>query len=262
MVHNMAPIIGACLECLHWTDGVLLFDDHSTDGSIEVAVSRARNHVWVERSPFPDVAFRFGELEVRNWIIEQTFTRFSPDLVLVVDADELVSEGLGIEVSRLIANPQLDSVAFTTWHLFDNERYLHFWPTQINCVDMIDPHTRVIRRTTKRFVSLCADGSHPIIEATKQTGCIHGPHHFHLKYHKRSRLPNYSLPFLPERLSEEDARPILQRLPFSLPSDIATAIAGIEWESFPLHMTTPHYGETQRVEIGEAAIHPRDRCSR
>ena len=262
MVHNMALTIGACIQSLHWTDGIMLFDDHSTDGSIGFAQSRARNRLEVERSQLPDLAFRVGELSVRNRIIDSTFAMFGADVVIVVDADELVSAELRPVIERVFADRRVDSLAFTTWHLFDERRYLHFWPTNINGVAMLDPHTRVIRNARKRFVPLFPDGSHPILEATATTACVHGPFHFHLKYHKNSHLPNYSLPFLPEWISESDATPLLRMLPFALPDDVAEAISSIEWQRFRRYDATPHYGETRRVDLSEARIHPRDRSDK
>jgi glycosyltransferase involved in cell wall biosynthesis len=37
MVHNMAPFIGACVKSLQWVDDIFIFDDRSTDGSLETA---------------------------------------------------------------------------------------------------------------------------------------------------------------------------------------------------------------------------------
>lgn len=258
MVHNMAPTVGACIQTLQWTDGIFLFDDHSTDQSAAVSVRMSKTPIVVESSPFADVAFRVGEMRVRNRMIDSAFSTFDADAVVVVDADELVHVGLRAVINRAFATDTVDSIAFTTWHLFDAQRYLHFWPTTINGVAMLDPHTRVIRRSGKRFVPLFPDGSHPILEATPSTLCLHAPLHFHLKYHKFSKLPNYSLPFLPERIRERDAAPFLRALPFRLPDDIAAALARIDWQASPLYDHTPHYGMTRRLSEESAWVHPRD----
>jgi hypothetical protein len=72
-------------------------------------------------------------------------------------------------------------MSFSIFHLYDEKRYIHLWEDMINGVNLIDPHTRVVNKE-KRFEPLFDDGSHPIINATEKTYCIHGPYHFHLKY--------------------------------------------------------------------------------
>lgn len=261
MAHNMAPLIGACIRCLQWTDGIFLFDDKSTDGTADIAKSSAQCEFASERSKHGDVAFRVGELMVRNHAVAETFERLSADVVVIVDADELLSSLLRPEIERWFNDPASDSMAFPLWHLFDQSRYLHFWETAINGVKMVDPHTRVIRRSRRMFVPLFLDGSHPILAATVSTTCLNGPFHFHLKYHFRSKLPNYSLYFLPERITEANAAPLLRRLPFLLPEDVAAGLASIDWDRMPRYDSTPHYVGQARADIGEALIHPKDRLS-
>ena len=125
---------------------------------------------------------------------------------------------------------------------------------------MIDPHTRIIKKG-RHFIPLFENGSHPILEPTKNTVCFHGPYHFHLKYHYKSTFPNYSIYFLPERLKREDVLPYLRPLPFELPNDVRSAISLVDWDSLPPYKETPHHS-SERVKFtnpSEALIHPKDK---
>lgn len=262
MVHNMAPFIGACVQSLQWVDGIFIYDDHSTDGSIGVAKKQSKIPIKVRCSKNKNVAFKIGELETRNYVIDRAFKELNVDVLIIADADEVFSSALRPKIAESFINPKTDGVAFSTWHLYDEKRYVHFWETKINSVKMIDPHTRAIRKG-RHFVPLFRDGSHPILEPTNHTICYHGPYHFHLKYHNKSTLPNYSIYFLPERPSKEDLSPYLRLLPFELPSDVKSAISLVPWESLPLYKETPHYS-LERVKFAnpnEALIHPKDRIN-
>lgn len=260
MVHNMAPLIGACVESLQWVDGIFIFDDHSTDGSLEIARQYSSVPIKFERSSANDVAFKKGELESRNYVLSRAFQELDADVMAIIDADEMLSSLIKPKIINFLNDPSADSIAFSTWHLYDEKRYLHFWKTNINGVNMIDPHTRVVK-PGKRFVPLFDDGSHPILEAISATKCFHEPYHFHLKYHHRSKLPNYSIYFLPERPTASDIAPHLRELPFELPKDIASALSVIDWDKMPYYPETPHHA-SQRVRFtdpNETLIHPKDK---
>lgn len=260
MVHNMAPFIKACVQSLQWTDGIFIYDDHSTDKSIEAAQEQSEIPIKFERSKNKGLAFKRGELKTRNYVIDRAFEELNTDVLLIADADEVFSSALRPKIVESFMNPDTDGVAFSIWHLYDEKRYLHFWETEINGVHMVDPHTRVIKRG-RRFTQLFKDGSHPILEPTNDTACLHGPYHFHLKYYHKSTLPNYSIYFLPERLTKRDVLPYLRKLLFELPIDVKSAILLIHWEDLPLYEKTPHH-PLKRVEFAnpkEALIHPKDK---
>lgn len=260
MVHNMAPLIGACVKSLEWVDGIFIFDDHSTDGSLEIARQYSSVPIKFERSAANDVAFKKGELESRNYILSRAFQEFNTNVMVIIDADEMLSSLIKPKIIEFLNNSSADSIAFSTWHLYDKKRYLHFWETNINGVNMIDPHTRIVK-PGKRFIPLFDDGSHPTLEATLATECFHEPYHFHLKYHQRNKFPNYSIHFLPERPTTSDVAPYLRELPFELPKDIASALSVIDWNKMPYCKETPHH-MLQRVKFtnpNEALIHPKDK---
>ena len=258
MVHNMAPFVGACVRSLNWVDGLYVFDDKSTDGSAKTAEQNSCVPLIIERSDNDDVIFKKGELKMRNYILERAFDLLGVDVLIIADADELFSKNLKPEILKYFSDDTVDSMSFSIWHLFNKKRYIHFWEDTINNVKMVDPHTRVIRRN-KKFVPLSNDGSHPIIKTDKNTVCLHGPYHFHLKYFYKSTLPNYSIYFLPERLSEEAVSIYLKDLPFELPKDINDAIDMIDWDNLPLYKETPHYLSKRVVfdDPNQALLHPK-----
>jgi len=260
MVHNMAPLIGACVKSLKWVDGIFIFDDHSIDGSVEIAKKYSKVPIKIEKSSTGSLAFEEGELQSRNYVLNQAFKNLGTDVMVIIDADEMLSSVIRPKIIEIFNNPSIDSVMFSTRHLYDEQKYLHFWETTVNGVKMIDPHTRVVR-SGKRLTPLFDDGSHPILEATIATKCLHGPYHFHLKYHHRSTFPNYSIYFLPEQLTSSDVAPYLRELPFKLPRDIVSALSVIDWNKMPVYKETPHH-TTQRVKFAdpnEALIHPKDK---
>ena len=260
MVHNMAPFIRACVQSVQWTDGIFIYDDHSTDESVELAQEQSKIPIKVECSKKDGVAFEVGELETRNYVIDRAFEELNVDGLLLADADEIFSSTLRKKILKDLMNIKTDCIAFSTWHLYDEKQYIHFWETEINSIYMIDPHTRFIKKG-RHFRPLFEDGSHPIIEPTKNTICLHGPYLFHLKYYHRSTLPNYSIYFLPERLTKEDVSPYLRTLPFGLPDDVRSAISLIDWQNMPFYKETPHYS-SKRLKLAnpnEALIHPKDK---
>ncbi len=260
MVYNMAPLIGACVKSLQWVDGIFIFDDHSTDGSVEVAKKYSKVPIKFEKSSASNLAFKEGELQSRNYVLDRAFKNLGADVMVIIDADEMLSSTIKSKIIEIFDDSSADSIMFSTWHLYDERKYLHFWETTINGIKMIDPHTRIVK-PGKRFTPLFDDGSHPVLEATTATRCLHGPYHFHLKYHHRSTLPNYSIYFLPERPTDSDIALYLRELPFKLPGDITSALSIIDWDKMPFYKETPHH-VLQRVKFNdpkEALIHPKDK---
>lgn len=259
MVHNMAPFIGACVRSLQWANGIFIYDDNSDDGSLDVALKQSRIPIKFERSREKEVAFKRGELQARNYILRRAFQELQVDIMVIVDADELLSESIMPKLLWVFSDPDTDSAVFPTWHLYDERRYLHFWETEINGVRMVDPHTRIVKRG-KYFTPLFQDGSHPIIEPTSRTACLNGPYHFHLKYHKDSTFPNYSIYFMPERITEADVAFYLKPLPFVLPHDIQIGLAMIAWDKMPFYKETPHHPISRVIytDSNQGLIHPKD----
>jgi glycosyltransferase involved in cell wall biosynthesis len=91
--YNEQERVGECLARLAFADEVLVVDSFSTDQTAAIAAqhgARVLQHEY--RSPAAQ----------KNWALPQA----AHDWVLIVDADELVTEDLAAEIRRTIANPQ------------------------------------------------------------------------------------------------------------------------------------------------------------
>src|SRR2546428_5190267 len=92
--------IGVCLESVRWADEIIVVDAESTDRTIAIAREYTEK-VFVR--PWPG----FGPQ--KNFGVEQACT----DWVLIVDADERVSQELAGEIRRVLAHRSVqDPVAF------------------------------------------------------------------------------------------------------------------------------------------------------
>jgi hypothetical protein len=257
MVHNMEDLISACVSSVNWADGIYIFDDHCTDKTIANAKKHCSTKLIVEFSPFKKTAFEHGELETRNYIIEQAFKRLKVDVLVLLDADELLADTIRPVIESAFSNKYIDSVAFSIWHLYTKKKYIHIWETSINGTHMVDPHIRIITKNI-RFHARYSDGSHPGITFTSNTLCLHGAYHFHVKYMEELHLPNYSFHFLPKYFTEKEVTPFLRALPFTLPSDIQKSLSLLQKSQGVNEYA--HYVEarTKLSSPEEALIHPRD----
>src|SRR5579864_7899899 len=84
--------ITACLESLTWADEMIVVDAESMDRTVELAKAYTPK-VFVRAWP--------GYGTQKNFAMAQT----TADWVLIVDADERVSEGLREEILALIQKP-------------------------------------------------------------------------------------------------------------------------------------------------------------
>jgi hypothetical protein len=260
MVRNASLFIGAVVQALSWVDCLYIYDDNSSDGTRQLARANAHMPLHLEQSENSLPAFAHGERESRNYVLERAFEMCNCDALVLVDSDEMLSAALRPLIVETFRDPKLDSVCFSTWHIYDDMSYIHFWETHMNGVYLIDPHIRVIRRG-KYFEAGSPDGSHPFIRTTDFTRCIHGPYHYHLKYHSRSPYPNYALNFLPKRPTRSDVAPYLRKLPEPIPADIRKALSQVQWDSFgPLETDyyTSYEGRRQILSPDQALVHPRD----
>lgn len=93
--------IGACLDCLGFSDDIVLYDSYSNDGTIKAA--RGYSNVSIVQREFDDWASH------QNWGVSNV--PFKHPWVLYVDADERVPDDLAAEVQRS-ANPEAPESAF------------------------------------------------------------------------------------------------------------------------------------------------------
>jgi hypothetical protein len=260
MARNAEALVGHSIVSLSWVDGIYLYDDNSTDGTVRAATQATRVPLVVERGKERDAIFKRGEMVVRNAITDEAFERLGCDVLVLIDSDELMTRQLRDVIFETFADPAIDSLCISTWHLFDERRYLHFWETHMNGSYMIDPHIRVIRKNN-RYQPGFDDGSHPFIKTTDQTRCVHGGHHFHMKYHHLSPYPNYALGFLPKRLTWSSVEGFLRDLPFMLPADIEAVLSSIDWTAMEIQ-ETDYYDAYEIIRVpmspSQALVHPRD----
>lgn len=245
MVRNMAPTIKATVYSLSWTDGIYIYDDGSTDNSSEIAASFSKAPIFVEKSSDSRSAFDRGEAKIRNYIILRAFEKLKVDVLIIIDADELMSANVKRIIKRIFSKNQYDSAALSMWHLYDKQSYLHFWATKRGNIPLLDPHTRIIIKG-RYFEDIFEDGSHPAIIATEKTVFLNGPHHFHLKYFCKSPYPNFALDFLPKYPTLESIKPYLRRIPFELPNDVRAAINLVKWDVLK-KMDTPYYKTYSKI---------------
>lgn len=228
LARNMEATIGATITSLSWVDGIYLYDDSSSDGTITAATKQANTRLVVERSSNAAPAFTRGECAVRNFAVDRAFALLDCDVLISVDADELVAAGLRQHIERMTADRGYTRISLSMWHLFDRTHYLHFWEQNRSGGRMIDPHTRVFTRGTY-FEDIFADGSHPAIVSGSDTLFLHEGLHFHLKYYHRSPYENERLDFLPRTIDKHSAASYLRHLPFKLPDDVSAAIDSLGW---------------------------------
>jgi hypothetical protein len=229
LVRDMSPSIAATVESLSWTDGIYLYDDGSVDDTVRLASEHARVPLYVEHSANPVSAFQIGERTVRNYVLDRAFELLNCDCLISIDGDELLARSLRPVIEHeLRPRTGYGSISLSMWHLYTTRQYLHFWETKVNDREMLDPHTRVIRRGL-HFEDIFPDGRHPAIRARRTTLCLNGPHHFHVKYAFGSPYTNTCLPFLPPKPAVSDVKTFLRELPFTLPSDIHQALRLLRW---------------------------------
>lgn len=93
--------IAACLDCLGFSDDVVVYDSHSTDKTLEIA--RTYDNVSVVERKFDNWAAH------QNWGMENI--EFKHPWVLYVDADERIDQAFVDEITKL-ADPESGAAAY------------------------------------------------------------------------------------------------------------------------------------------------------
>jgi glycosyltransferase involved in cell wall biosynthesis len=92
-VLNERRNIADCLRSVEWSDDVVVVDSGSTDGTDEVARSLGARVVQFQ--------YTRGGPKKKNWALENV--AFRHDWILIVDADERITEELAAEIARVTA---------------------------------------------------------------------------------------------------------------------------------------------------------------
>ena len=98
--YNNERTLPACLESVRWADEIIVLDSYSTDRTVEIAKSygcRLYQHKFLGYGPQKQLA------------LEHTANRY----VLLLDADEMLSEPLAEEIRRILRDgPRADGYEF------------------------------------------------------------------------------------------------------------------------------------------------------
>lgn len=155
ITYNEAHQIARCLEKLHFADEIVVFDSGSTDDTVSIC-RQYTSHVTVTDWP--------GDGPQKN----RAFEAATGDWLLCVDADELVSEALALEIQQAIENTShaAFSVPFQSYYLGRAIRYGD-WRGEA--------HVRLIRRGYGTFTPAYvygADGAHCELTVKGTTGAL------------------------------------------------------------------------------------------
>lgn len=229
--------ISTMIQSLSWVDELVIVSDHSQDNTESIVTSCAKktNHPYITliRSPFdfPMITYLESgqrdisrEIEVRNWFQNHLFQNFSPDALILIDGDEVMSSLLKPQIANSSQRKQHDGIALTCNHLFDLQLYLHVYEGTWNSVHMVDPHVRVLFEPMPYRPGEWVDVPDPFIKHTPRTACLDGPYHYHLRYCKNVGLRNYAFKHLPVGLNTENAAAALHPHRYPIPSDILPLI--------------------------------------
>jgi hypothetical protein len=91
---NEAQNIGRCLASLGWADEIVVVDSQSTDDTLRIAESFGAQTV--------QFGYEGGWPKKRQWALDTYL--FRNDWILLLDADEIVSQNLAEEIERVIAD--------------------------------------------------------------------------------------------------------------------------------------------------------------
>ncbi len=120
LAKNEESRIKACLESIKWVEEIIVFDNRSTDKTLDIV------------KKYTDKIFSFTELdyaEVKNRAFEKT----SGEWVLFLDADERVTNSLKDEISEILKTSKKSAYALSRRNIIFGQEvgYGPFWPDWI-----------------------------------------------------------------------------------------------------------------------------------
>jgi glycosyltransferase involved in cell wall biosynthesis len=130
--YNEEKNVGPCIESVAWADEILVVDSFSTDRTVDII----RSHpVRLEQREY------FGSAAQKNWALD----RVTHDWVLIVDADERVTEPLAREILTILAaEPAANGFSIRRENVFVDKVIEHSgWST--------DKVIRLFRRDKGRY---------------------------------------------------------------------------------------------------------------
>jgi glycosyltransferase involved in cell wall biosynthesis len=160
LTKNEQNDLPACLESVSWCDDIHVLDSGSTDGTCEIA---RRFGAKVVVRTYPDSTRIFGgdEAAHRNWSLKNT--AFQHPWVLLLDADERVTDGLRMAVLAAVKTPG-GHVAFRV------QRRDFFMDTWLKHVQTSPFYLRLFRPEKMRYERLV----NPVSVADGPVGSVAG----------------------------------------------------------------------------------------
>jgi hypothetical protein len=226
LARNSARTIRYAVESLSWCDALFVYDDHSSDGTADIARKATRRPIIIEPSTFSKPAFEEGELRVRNYALHRAEKALPADALVLLDADEVMDSQL-LPFVREVEHGRYSTISCSIFHLFDAGRYIRYRETLKYGIYQIDPHVRIVRRGMRYTNLRAGDDRHPLMPPAPRSLHLHGPFHFHLKYLNRIGLLNTSLEFLPPDLDESALDEFLVSAQFHLPQCIRNPLRAL-----------------------------------
>ncbi len=114
-VKNEARWIAQVLQSIQpLCQRILVFDDRSTDDTVEIALNRGAE---VIRSPFDGL----NEARDKAYLLDEYLIPADPDWVLAIDGDEILTPDSIPFVQRAAARPQVSHCSFRVLYLWDRE---------------------------------------------------------------------------------------------------------------------------------------------
>ncbi|MBC2745900.1 MAG: hypothetical protein HF975_02630 [ANME-2 cluster archaeon] len=233
IIRNEEKYIETMIRSISWIDEIVLYNDHCSDRTIEIVNNLSLDHglpkIFIvepmsEKTMLSNLnngnRDLSNEMQVRNTFLKMVFEKYNPNIVVLIDGDEMMSSSLLTHIEKILSSDNYDSIAVSCNHIFDENHSLDVYPAIWNDVRMVDPHVRVL----KRFKPY-EPGEYPgvpdcFLKPTTRTLCLDLPIHYHLKYIKYLGKTNYSLRFLSKDIREfvNSKNVIINR--FDFPSDL------------------------------------------
>jgi glycosyltransferase involved in cell wall biosynthesis len=164
ITYNPGRMLENCLESLRWVDELIIVDSHSTDTTVEIA---KRYGAKVSLKAFIDFS------EQKN----AAMGLCSGDWLLSIDADEVVTDELRVEIQKLVeAADSLEAYNI-------RRRSVIFGKEFRFCGTQDDHPTRLFKKGAASF----KNPIHEVVEVRGKTGLLKG----HLKHFTYPSLEDY-----------------------------------------------------------------------
>ena len=144
--------LAACLKSVDWADEIIVFDSHSTDSTLDLA--RAAGATVVQRV-FDHFATH------KNWALDNI--AFRHDWVLILDADERISEPLANEIRAVAGIQNQDQGTVTGYYIARQTVFCGRWIRHGGVYP--DYNLRLLRRGSGRYEERLVH-EHVILEGT------------------------------------------------------------------------------------------------